>query len=175
MQEKSSLNFAARLAHALKHSGVKASHLASKAGVSKGYVSELLKGNKQSPSIETCRKFAEVLDVSMVWLFDGDCYGRAKQADDGASLAADLALFPDVSREEILEAREEIARQFAPLQKMIQQQIEPLHAAFAPIREHRAEIAAMKERLGNIETLLERLLEKKTSPETSPKARGEAG
>ena len=71
MQEKSSLDFSGRLALALKSGGVRASHLAEKAGVSKGYVSELLKGNKSRPSIETCKKFAEVLSIPMIWLFDG--------------------------------------------------------------------------------------------------------
>lgn len=48
-----------------------ASRLAEKANVSKGYVSGLLSGTKNKPSIETCQKFSEVLGCSPIWLFAG--------------------------------------------------------------------------------------------------------
>jgi transcriptional regulator with XRE-family HTH domain len=51
---------------------MRASKLAANTGVSKGYVSGLLSGNKVQPSIETCKKFSEVLDCSLAWLFQGE-------------------------------------------------------------------------------------------------------
>ncbi len=132
MQEKSSLDFAGRLTHALKHSGVKASHLATKAGVSKGYVSELLKGNKSSPSIETCKKFSEVLNVPMVWLFDGETKPEDRR------MREDAKLFPDASREDLEAAHRRLD-----------------------------EMALELKRLGNIEDMLARLLEKQAAQETS--------
>lgn len=51
---------------------MRAARLAVEAGVSKGYLSELVNGAKAQPSIETCKKFAEVLGVSLGWLYDGE-------------------------------------------------------------------------------------------------------
>lgn len=64
MQEKSSLEFAGRLAQAMANRGIKAARLAEITGVSKGYLSELLKGKKVAPSFEVIKKFAEVLECS---------------------------------------------------------------------------------------------------------------
>lgn len=72
MQYKSSLKFSGRLASALNRAGIRASRLAQDAGVSKGYVSGLLSGVKDQPSIETCKKFSEVLECSLAWLFEGE-------------------------------------------------------------------------------------------------------
>ena len=72
MQEKSSLDFSERFAKALTAAEMRPSKLAEKAGVSKGYVSGLLAGVKNKPSIDTCKKFSEVLGCSLPWLFDGD-------------------------------------------------------------------------------------------------------
>ena len=52
--------------------GVKPSALAENAGVSKGYISGILKGIKPPPSFEVCKKFSEVLQVSPSWLLFGD-------------------------------------------------------------------------------------------------------
>lgn len=51
--------------------GIKQSKLAELAGVSKGYVSELVSGAKKSPSVEASKKFAEILGVSPEWLLTG--------------------------------------------------------------------------------------------------------
>lgn len=52
--------------------GMKATELSEKANVSKGYVSEILKGVKKSPSFPTCKKIADVLSVSPAWLLYGE-------------------------------------------------------------------------------------------------------
>ena len=81
------------------------------AGVSKGYVSDLLKKKKESPSTETCKKFAEVLSVHPVWLFLGTTEAvRSADPKDSTGLSAkkiaeDAALFPDATPEELEEAR----------------------------------------------------------------------
>lgn len=52
-------------------SGLKAARLALGAGISKGYLSELLKGRKEAPSFEVVKKFADVLGCSPRWLLTG--------------------------------------------------------------------------------------------------------
>lgn len=71
MQEESSLKFAERLKIAMAESGLKAARLAAGTGISKGYLSELLKGHKEAPSFEVVKKFAEVLGCSPRWLLTG--------------------------------------------------------------------------------------------------------
>lgn len=72
MQEKSSLMFSIRLRESLDRAGLLPGELAAKAGISKGYVSGLLKGTKTAPSIKICRKFSEVLGIDHLWLLGND-------------------------------------------------------------------------------------------------------
>ena len=67
---------------------------------------------------------------------------------------------------------EELAARFAEIVKPLEDAKAKLAEAAAPIREMREEMASMQQRLGNIEILLERLLEKDTAPQTSSPARG---
>lgn len=135
MQEKSSLDFAGRLSLSLAKAGMKASTLASMAGVSKGYVSDLLKRKKESPSTETCKKFAEVLSVPQVWLFFGDdaAVREANPKDSPAlsaeKIAADAALFPDATPEELDSARRDLSK---------------IGDALAPYRDFHAKMAAVQ-------------------------------
>jgi transcriptional regulator with XRE-family HTH domain len=71
MQEESSLKFSERTRSAMTSCGVSAAKLAEKARVSKGYVSGLLAGKKNTPSAEVVKKFSEVLEVNSRWLLDG--------------------------------------------------------------------------------------------------------
>lgn len=89
MQEKSSPEFSDRLKNAMLTAGVKASALAANAGISKGYVSELLKGGKSAPSFETVRKFADVLHCSPGWLL----YGVQKDQEMANMLREDPAVY----------------------------------------------------------------------------------
>lgn len=89
MQEKSSLEFAGRLKIALVERGLRASALAEKAGISKGYVSELLKGKKAEPSFDACKKFAEVLGCSPSWLL----FGCEEDQQDSTMLRDDIAVY----------------------------------------------------------------------------------
>lgn len=61
-------NFSDRLARALKARGVKATPLAKKIGLSAGYVSDLLKGVKDNPSLELIQKLSRELNISPNWL-----------------------------------------------------------------------------------------------------------
>lgn len=61
--------------------GLNAARLAERTGRSKGYISELRSGKKERPSIEIVEKFAEVLGVSLEWLFNG---GNGEGTSGGA-------------------------------------------------------------------------------------------
>jgi transcriptional regulator with XRE-family HTH domain len=145
MQGKSSLEFAGRLSLALIKAGMKASTLASKAGVSKGYVSDLLKGKKGFPSAETCKKFSEVLGVPQIWLFSGDeptvfavRDGNPKdryppENEENAEWLAD-GLPPDLAAK--------LASATAPLRQMQAQ----IQAATEPLRRAQSDIIAALQR-----------------------------
>ena len=55
----------------MARAGMNQAKLVAKTGRSKGYVSEILSGKKEKPSIDICGEFAEVLGCSPLWLFDG--------------------------------------------------------------------------------------------------------
>jgi len=86
MQENNSpkRTFAERLETAIQRAGFRASDLARAAGVSKGYVSELLRGGKSEPSARVAHRFAEVLHCDLLWLLSGN--PRRIQAPEGVDL-----------------------------------------------------------------------------------------
>lgn len=89
MQDESSLKFAARLALALRQAHMRASRLAENAHVSKGYVSDLLSGKKERPSIDVCVEFAKVLGVSLPWLAYGEEPDQAQNQSQHTTLKED--------------------------------------------------------------------------------------
>lgn len=72
MQDESSSKFSIRLQRAMADFGINAAELAEKSCVSKGYLSEIIKGKKGAPSFETCKKIADVLNVSPSVLVFGE-------------------------------------------------------------------------------------------------------
>jgi transcriptional regulator with XRE-family HTH domain len=87
MQEISSLKFSDQFRKAMQECGLSAAKIAEKSGVSKGYVSGLLAGKKNTPSSEIIKKFSEVLGVNARWLLDG--HGTMKpDAQRDATLTA---------------------------------------------------------------------------------------
>lgn len=52
--------------------GVRPADLSRKTGVSKGYLSSLLSGDKTEPSAKVCLKLAQELGVTCRWLMTGD-------------------------------------------------------------------------------------------------------
>jgi transcriptional regulator with XRE-family HTH domain len=52
--------------------GMNAAELCVSAQVSKGYLSEILNGKKAVPSFKTCKKFSDVLQISLTWLIYGE-------------------------------------------------------------------------------------------------------
>lgn len=51
------------LAEFLRLQGITKAQLAARAAISPGYITELVKGDKRTPSIPTVKKLAEALDV----------------------------------------------------------------------------------------------------------------
>lgn len=89
-------------------SGFKPARLASESAVSKGYLSELLKGNKAAPSFEVVKKFADVLDSSPQWLLYGrhSKHGTSIQITQAAPLPArDLTVDERLARMEAVMER----------------------------------------------------------------------
>jgi transcriptional regulator with XRE-family HTH domain len=65
-------NFASRLSDAIQLRGVRKSALAEAANVDPGYVSKLLSGERENPSVLILRAIADTLAVHTRWLLSGE-------------------------------------------------------------------------------------------------------
>jgi transcriptional regulator with XRE-family HTH domain len=114
MQEKSLPVFSERLRRSMLQAGVTQARLAHDSKVSKGYISQLLSGNKDCPSEEVLKKLAEVLGISSEWLLGyGPLYDpalgekarvmKSKELLDRAQQYRDFASRLEMDRQELIE------------------------------------------------------------------------
>ena len=86
MQENSSEKFSSRLKRVLRARAWLAADLARATGVSKGYISSLLKDAKPDPSIRMSAKFSEVLRCDPTWLVSGRGRSGLREIDGDGEL-----------------------------------------------------------------------------------------
>ena len=96
MQEKTSLKFSERFSREIKRSGIKGKEIASIAGVSAGYISDLRTGKKSNPSHEAVKKFSKILQCDFHYLLTGELRTRQdelmRQAESKREIALDSRL-----------------------------------------------------------------------------------
>lgn len=76
---------AERLREARERAGLSARALDEKAGITPGHTTLIESGRRESPAVETIRKLAEALGVSIDWLVTGRESGTLPGEDDAPS------------------------------------------------------------------------------------------